>query len=137
MLATHLQAGCFMATQMASPWTFALERGPDWLFIRVGAPDNGDAEGFPLADEIWQLMQQQFARRVVLDLSQLKILRSVVIGQLVQLHKRVYTHDGLMRVAGLSDDNYSVLVACRLHDRFPHYHTPEEAVMGHCPTQPR
>jgi anti-anti-sigma factor len=126
-----------MATQMASPWTFTLERGPDWLFIHVQAPDNGDAEGVPLAEEIWQIMQQQFARRVVLDLSQLKILRSVVIGQLVQLHKRIYTHDGLMRIAGLSDDNYSVLVACRLHDRFPHYRTPEEAVMGHCPTQPR
>ncbi len=126
-----------MLTEVASRWTFDVERGPDWLFVHVHGPDNGDAEGTPLAEMIWQIMQQQFARRVVLDLSGLRILRSVVIGQLVQLHKRVYTQGGLMRIAGLSDDNYSVLVACRLHERFPHYATAAEAVMGARLTQPR
>jgi hypothetical protein len=49
---------------------------------------------------------------------------------LVNLHKRIYTHGGLLRIAGLSDDNYRVLVACRLHERFPRYASREEAVMG-------
>lgn len=126
-----------MLTEVTSRWTFDVERGPDWLFLRMYGPENGDAEGVPLAEMAWEIMQQQFARRVVLDMSSLRILRSVVIGQLVQLHKRVYTQGGLMRIAGLSDDNYSVLVACRLHDRFPHYATAEEAVMGARPMQPR
>ena len=126
-----------MLTEAPSAWTFGIERGPDWLFLRVKGPDNGDAEGTPLADMIWQTMQQQFSRRVVLDLSSLRILRSVVIGQLVQLHKRVYTQGGLMRIAGLSKDNYSVLIACRLHERFPYYANAEEAVMGPRPMQPR
>jgi anti-anti-sigma factor len=126
-----------MLTEVAHGWKFDLERGPDWLFVKVRAPDNGDCEGTPLAEMIWELMQQHFSRRVVLEMSGVRILRSVLIGQLVQLHKRVYTHGGLMRVAGLSDANYNVLVACRLHDRFPHFRTAEEAVMGHRPAQPR
>lgn len=126
-----------MLAQDVSRWTFDVERGPDWLFVTVHGPENGDAEGTPLAEMIWQTMQQQFARRVVVDLGELRILRSVVIGQLVQLHKRIHTHDGLMRLCGLSDDNYRVLVACRLSDRFPRYTNAADAVMGHRPMQPR
>lgn len=118
------------ADQSCRNWTFDVERGPDWLFLKVHAPENGDAEGIPLAAEIWELMQREFARRVVLELDSLNILRSCVIGQLVQLHKRVYNNGGMMRLVGLSDDNYNVLVACRLHERFPHFRTREEAVMG-------
>jgi anti-anti-sigma factor len=119
-----------MIAELESRWTFDVERGPDWLFVKVTGPYNGDAEHTPLAEMIWDLMQKHFARRVVLDLSQLPILRSVVLGQLVQLHKRIYTHGGLMRLAGLSDDNYRVLVACRLHERFPRYETREAAMLG-------
>jgi anti-anti-sigma factor len=122
-----------MQAEVAHEWTFDVERGPDWLFIRVGGPYNGDAEGLPLAEMIWDLMQQHFTHRVVLDLSRLRILRSYAIGQLVQLHKRVHTKGGLMRIAGLSVENYNVLIACRLHERFPPYATLEDAVMGRLP----
>ena len=126
-----------MLTELAHSWTFDVERGPDWLFVTVHGPNNGDAEGVPLAEMVWDLMRQHLAHRVVLDLSELRILRSYVIGQMVQLHKRIYTSGGLMRVCGLSDNNYSVLVACRLNERFPQYATRGEAVMGHRPKQPR
>jgi hypothetical protein len=43
----------------------------------------------------------------------------------------------LMRLAGLSAANYSVLVSCRLNERFPYYRTPTDAVMGYRPEQPR
>jgi anti-anti-sigma factor len=126
-----------MTTAMAGDWTYDIDRGPDWLYIRVHGPENGDSTGTPVAETIWNLLQQHFARRVVLDLSDLRILRSSMIGQLVQLHKRIASHDGLMRLAGLSDDNYRSLMACRLHDRFPQYATTTDAVMGHRPSQPR
>ncbi len=126
-----------MLTELALSWTFDVERGPDWLFVKVHGPTNGDAEGIPLAEMVWDSMRQHLSHRVVLDLSELRILRSYVIGQMVQLHKRVYTHGGLMRVCGLSDDNYRVLVACRLNERFPPYATRGDAVMGYRPKQPR
>jgi anti-anti-sigma regulatory factor len=126
-----------MTTQVACDWQFDVDRGPDWLLLRAHAPPNGDAEGMPLAEMIWDLMQQHFTRRVALDLSELKILRSVVIGQLVLLHKRIYSHEGLMRIVGLSDDNHRALIACRLHERFPQYATATEAIMAYRPLQPR
>ncbi|HTN76602.1 MAG TPA: STAS domain-containing protein [Pirellulaceae bacterium] len=126
-----------MVTATAAQWTFTLERGPDWLFIKVHGPENGDSEGVPLAEMIWTLMQQEFTRRVVLELDELRIMRSCTIAQLVRLHKRILTHDGLMRIAGLSPDNYNVLVACRLHERLPNYSSRAAAVMGERPTQPR
>lgn len=126
-----------MLAEATRSWTFDVNRGPGWLFVRVHGPADGDTDASHLAESIWEIMQQQFARRVVVDLSDLKLLRSVVVGQLVQLHKRVYMHEGLMRIAGLNDHNYSVLQACRLHDRFPQFRTAEEAVMSYRPTQPR
>jgi anti-anti-sigma regulatory factor len=119
-----------MLAELSCDWTFDVSRGPDWLFIKVGGPPNGDAEGFPLAETVWDMLQQHFARRVVLEMSEVPILRSYVVGQLVQLHKRINTHGGLMRIAGLSEDNFSVLLGCRLHERFPQYATCEDAVMG-------
>lgn len=126
-----------MVTELAPSWAFEVERGPDWLFVKVNSPDNGDAEGVPLAQMLWDLMQQHFSRRIVLEMDDLRILRSYVIGQLVQLHKRVCHAGGLMRVTGLSEENYRALVACRLHDRFPRYASRSEAVMGQRPKQPR
>lgn len=126
-----------MQAAIAHEWTFEVERGPDWLFVRVNGPFNGDAEGIPLAEMIWELMQQHFTQRVVLELSHVRILRSSAIAQLVQLHKRVHIKGGLMRIAGLTNENYNVLIACRLHDRFPPYATLEDAVMGRLPEKAR
>jgi anti-anti-sigma factor len=119
-----------MTMPIASEWNYDVQHASEWLLVRVHGPPHGDADGAALAEHIWQLMQQHQANRVVVDLSDFKILRSVVVGQLVQLHKRVFTSGGIMRLAGLSDDKYSVLVACRLQDRFRQYGTAAEAMRG-------
>ena len=115
-------------------WTLETERGPDWLFIRPIPPANvmhsGEVE---FAEAIWERMDQQFCHRVVLEMDRIPLLRSWLIGQLVLLHKRVTAHDGLMRLAGMSDGNQDVLHMVRLDDRFPQYSDRGAAVMGHRP----
>jgi hypothetical protein len=59
------------------------------------------------------------------------------VGQLVLLHKRLATHDGVLRLSGVSDGNQNVLRVCRLESRFPQYHTRADAVHGFKPMQPR
>lgn len=117
-------------------WTTDVERGPDWLFLRVHAPPKqaGDAD---LADTVWNTMQQHFAKRVVLEMNDLKLLHSRLIGQLVLLHKRICTNGGTMRVCGLSDASQAALRATRLDSQLPCYRDRTEAVMGSRPTQPR
>ena len=131
------KAGLRMTLELAPGWTSELERGPDWLFVRLHAPHGGDPREAEIADRLWKLLEQQFSRRIVLELDDLPVLRSALIGEIVRLHKRVAAQGGLMRICGLSDANQEVLRTCRLDSRFPQYRNREEAVMGHRPFKPR
>lgn len=116
--------------QHASGWSTDVDRGPDWLFVRVRAPEAREADASSLAEQIWDLMRQHFASRLVLELDALPVLRSSLIGEIVLLHKRIHSQGGIMRLAGLSDSNQSVLRMMRLEDRFPQYHNRHDAVAG-------
>jgi anti-anti-sigma factor len=109
-----------------------VERGPDWLLVRVRNLDQVASEAPPLAERLWRLMQQHFTHRLVLELDEVKSLSSDLIGQLMQLYRRIEAHDGVMRLCGLSSYNRQVLHACHLDDRLLPYGDRQEAVMG-CP----
>lgn len=106
-----------------------VERGPDWLFVRVRnlAPEDPDAS---LAERLRRLLQQHFTYRLVLELNEVEVLDSLLIGQLIQLYRWIEQHDGVMRLCGLSARNRQVLHACRLDDRLLPYGDRQEAVMG-------
>ncbi len=120
-----------------SSWQFDVDRGPDWLFVKVRCTSDQFDDETPLAEHVWNLLQQHFTYRVVLELDQAPVLYSWLVGQLVLLHKRVHTHGGILRLCGVSDSNQSVLQACRLGDRFPQYANRQEAVYGFRPGKPR
>ncbi|MFZ1935558.1 MAG: STAS domain-containing protein [Thermoguttaceae bacterium] len=115
-----------------------VERGPDWLLVRVANLDEAEADAPQLAERVWRLLQQHFTYRLVLELDQIRLLTSRLIAQLVQLHGRIEKHSGIMRVCGLSQVNCDVLHTCRLDDRLPPYENRQAAVMGReQPRQPR
>jgi anti-anti-sigma factor len=126
-----------MLLELAPEWTMELDRGPDWIFVRPRPPHAGDTGEIPLAEMIWQKLEQSFCHRVVLELDDVKFLRSWMVGELVRLHKRVTMAGGMVRLCGLSKPNEEVLRICRLHDRLPIYANRTDAVMGHRPPQPR
>ena len=122
---------------ISSGWELQVERGPDWLIVKIQSMD-ASGENPPLAELIWALMQQHLTHRLVLELDRVPVLNSFFIGQLIQLYRKIYEHDGVMRLCGLSAYNRRVLHTCRLDDRFQPYQNRQEAVMGHSrPTQPR
>lgn len=123
--------------QLAPGWQLEVERGPDWLFVHLDQAAAHADESPQLAEKIWELMQQHFVNRVVLELDSLTTFSSYVVGQLVLLHKRVVTQGGMVRLAGLSERNQQVLHLARLSNRFPSYRDRSEAVRGHRPLQPR
>ena len=115
-----------------------VERGPDLLFVRVRNLDLADSDSPPLAERIWCLLQQHFTHRLVLELDDAGVLSSSLIGELVQLYRRIEEHDGVLRLCGLSPDNLQLLHACRLDERLPPYTDRHEAVMGSpSPRRPR
>jgi anti-anti-sigma factor len=114
-----------------------LNRGPDWLFVRLQNFDPDGLENEVLAERIWSLLEKHLTYRVVLELDDVELLRSILIAQLVLLQRRVLKHRGVIRLSGLSPHNREVLETCRLEDRLPAYEDRVEAVMGTAPIHPR
>jgi anti-anti-sigma factor len=125
-----------MLVEMDQEWAVEIDRGPDWLFIRLRPPPT-DAGEFPLAETIWEKLEQSFCHRVVIELDEVTYLRSWLVGQLVRLHKRLASHGGMMRLSGVSSASQDVLRTCRLAEQFPAYRNRTDAIMGHRPPQPR
>jgi anti-anti-sigma factor len=107
------------------------------MFIRLSPPHEGDTGEIALAEMIWDKLQQSFCHRVVLEMYDVKFLRSWLVGELVRLHKRVSAAGGMLRLCGLSPTNQDVLRISRLDDHFPAYGNRTDAVMGYRPTKPR
>ncbi len=118
-------------------WTIDVDRGPDWLFVKVHPPKGEPVEIPPLADSVWQLLEQSLTYRVVLEMDEIPLLHSYLLGQLILLSKRVHLHDGMLRLVGLSAQNEQVIKTCRLDGGLPCYDDRDSAIMGYRPPQPR
>jgi hypothetical protein len=125
-------------------YEFEVDRGPDWLWIRVSAAHGGDWRTASLADEIKEVIEKHFTYRVVLELTHLPklsgnvVLSSQLIGELVQINQYIHAHDGVLRIYGLTAENRAILEVCSLDDICLAYHTREEAIWGCCdPHLPR
>lgn len=123
--------------EISEQWSLDVDRGPGWIFVTLHGPGNGQVDGVPVAEQIWALLENSMTYRVVLDMRHITMVRSYLIGQLVRLHKRVASHGGTMRLAGMSNTNQAALAACRLDGQFPQFLSRDEAMHGHRPPQPR
>ena len=118
-------------------WDLKVERGPGWLFVKIPSPEAHWSENTPLADHIWSLVEQHFTYRLALELGDIDLLNSYLLGQLVVLQRRIREHGGPLRLCGLSPYNKAVLHVHGLEDRLPTYRDVEEAVMGSGCHKPR
>jgi anti-anti-sigma factor len=118
--------------EIAPGWELDVDREPNWLLVKLRSPDPTASDPSSLAEALWELLQQHRTDHLVLELDQMPVLYTSLIGQLVLLHKRLCVHGGAMRLCGLSPHNQEVLHICRLDDRFPPYRTREDAVLGRC-----
>ena len=114
-----------------------VERGPGWLLVRVrDLETSGDAAD--LADQLWEIATRHFTYRMVVDLDQLPLLDSQLVGQLLQLQARLAERNGMLRLCGVSPSNRRVLRACNADKHLIPYRTREEAILGcYRPNHPR
>ena len=127
-----------VTAETTTGWHFDVDRGPDWVFVRLRVANEHGIDDFALAERIWSILEQSFTYRLVLELDQVQMLQSYMIAQLVLLAKRIHSHGGLMRLCGLSPVNQEVIHLCRLDGCLPNYLSRGDAVMGnHRPLQPR
>lgn len=122
--------------EVAPGWTAGVERGPDWLFLKLHCTPEHVWDDPPLGEAIWEMLERHMVRRVVIECEEIH-LHSALIGQLVMLHKRVTAHGGVMRLCGLSDADRDVLRMTRLDNQFPEFACRTDAVLGYRPAKPR
>jgi anti-anti-sigma factor len=122
----------------APGWELIVKRGPDWLIVNIDGSDPDRDDSPQLADQIWSLMEQHMTYRVALELNSIPVLTSHLIGQLIDLYRRIREHEGVLRLCGLSAYNRRVLHTCHLDERLPSYDDVHDAVLGHfSPGKPR
>ena len=114
-------------------WGVEVDRGPDWLFVRLH-PGKAEPEG--VADKLWSIADRHFIYRLVLEMDELNMIPSRLMGQLVMLQKRMLQRQGALRLCGLNDDCEQALHFCRLDSALPNYESREDAVMGRRHRQP-
>lgn len=120
-------------------WATRVERGPDWLFIRLEAADD-DRPSLTepeLADAVWGMLKASQTHRVVLELDSVPSLDDGLIDAIVTLGHRVRKEGGLIRVCGLREPNLSKLRACQRAELIPHFKSLPEAVGSSRPDLPR
>jgi anti-anti-sigma factor len=119
-------------------YEFDVDRGPDWLWIRIRSLETGSLPAASLAEQLKELVEKHFVYRIVLELHRVPELTSQLMGELVQLKHYIQEHDGVLRVCGLSPESRTMLELCGLDDLCLTYETREEAILGSCaPRLPR
>jgi len=119
-----------MREKVAKKWDVDVDRGPGWVFVRLHQAHDERAGAPALAENLREIMQRHMSKRIVVELDQLALMRSSLIGQLLLLSKRVRGEGGLLRLAGLSEQNQQVLSQCQLKGRLGVYPNRSEAVLG-------
>lgn len=119
-------------------WELEVDRGPDWLMVKVGRPQESAAAPVPLAEVLWSLLERHLTHRLVVDLGAIRCFDEDLLEQLLELYTRVSGHGGVLRVCGLSPYNRRILLERHLDDRLVPYSDIGNAVLGHSmPRQPR
>ncbi len=119
-----------MSTHVVDGLEMNVDRGPNWLFVKLRSKDESLQEPSGIADKLWSISSRHFIYRLVLELDDLEKLPSDVMGQLVLLQERLAGCGGALRICGLSPECAEALESCHLESALPNHATREEAVMG-------
>ena len=119
-----------MVVHTSPGFKLTVDRGPNWLFIKL-RPQRKFTDSIPqIADQLWLMASRHFIYRVVLELEELNTMPSGLTAQLVLLQERLAQCGGALRICGLSTECAEVLSESRLDAAFPNHATRESAVLG-------
>ena len=107
-----------------------VDRGPNWLFVKLRSKEEAVPAVPQIADKLWSISSRHFIYRLVLELEDLDEMPSGMMGQLVLLQSRLAQCGGALRICGLSPECEEALQSCQLDSALPNHASREAAVMG-------
>jgi anti-anti-sigma regulatory factor len=107
-----------------------VDRGPNWLFVKLRSRESSRAEVPQIAEKLWSISSRHFIYRLVLELEDLNELPSGMMGQLVMLQERLAQCGGALRICGLSPECEETLHSFHLDSALHNHASREAAVMG-------
>jgi anti-anti-sigma regulatory factor len=107
-----------------------VDRGPNWLFVKLRAKNKPLTEVPQIAEKLWSISSRHFIYRLVLERDELDELRGGLMSQLVMLQERLAQCGGALRICGLSPECEETLHSCHLDSALPNHASRTEAVMG-------
>lgn len=106
-----------------------VERGPDWLFVRIDGVESRDHR---LAETVWGMLRENLMNRIVLEMESVGTFDEQLLSEISTLGSRVRAEGGLIRICGLSDANLSRLEASPAAAHLPHFKCRTDAVRACC-----
>lgn len=119
-----------MSVHVADGLKMEVERGPNWLFVKLRSHDKPLDKVPQIADKLWSIASRHFIYRLVLELDELETMPSDLMGQLVLLQERLSQCDGALRICGLSPECEETLHDCQVDTALSNHPSRAEAVMG-------
>jgi hypothetical protein len=105
-----------------------VERGPDWLFVKMAGQATGAADD--LTASVWETIREHGASRVILELDRVETVDEALGGVIGELGTRVRDAGGLIRICGLSQPGLSRLRQVAAAASVPHFGSRSDAVGG-------
>ena len=116
-------------------WDVAVERGPDWLFLRFENGGDGAADG-SLTERLLGTIRANGAHRVVLELDRVESIDDALLDAITTVGSHVRGDGGLIRVCGLSEGNLRRLRRSAPGSDLPHFESRSAAVGPRCGSMP-
>ena len=115
--------------QQIDRYDVCLERGPDWLFVKLTPPESETPRrGGDLGHALWNLAREHGTNRLVIELDGVGRIDDGLLEGLGMLLRLVARDGGLLRVCGLGGENLDRYESCRMAEHLPHFSCRREAV---------
>jgi anti-anti-sigma regulatory factor len=115
-------------------WQLDTQQVGEWLCVWVRREDEAEIDVF--MSRLWTVLRERHAYRLVLELDEVKVLSSRLIGHLIRLEQQIALQGGLLRLSGLSPEHLDALelFVSRLGRSFRCFPNREAALRGQeCP----
>jgi hypothetical protein len=119
-----------VVTHALEGFKLTVDRGPNWLFVKLRPKRRFADDIAHIADELWSIASRHFTYRLVLELEELREIPPAMVDQLVGLQERLGNCGGSLRICGRSVGPLQNICEGDFESALPVYGSRQEAVLG-------